>query len=175
MKKLKRILIIGGPGSGKTSVLRAIEKNGFNVHHEISREITAKAKQQGIERLFLTDPLAFSNELLAGRILQFKMATEGIHFYDRGIPDIPAYHVFTGDDIPAEFIKASEEHQYDMVFFLPPWEEIYENDSERYETYEQAVILGDILNNFYNKLGYAPVSVPKFDIEKRLTFINDHL
>ena len=70
MKKLKRILIIGGPGSGKTSVLRAIEKNGFNVHHEISREVTAKAKQQGIERLFLTDPLAFSNELLAGRILQ---------------------------------------------------------------------------------------------------------
>ena len=175
MKKVKRILLIGGPGSGKTSVLRAIEKNGFNVHHEISREVTAKAQEQGIEQLFLSDPFAFSNELLAGRILQFKKATEGIHFYDRGIPDIPAYHVFTGDDIPVEFIEASEEHLYDLVFFLPPWEEIYESDSERYESYEQAVVLGDILHSFYNKLGYAPISVPKLDIEDRLTFIKDHL
>lgn len=175
MKKLKRILIIGGPGSGKTSVLRAIEKNGFNVHHEISREVTAKAQKQGVEQLFLSDPFAFSNELLAGRILQFKKATEGIHFYDRGIPDVPAYHVFTGDDIPAAFMEASKEHRYDQVFFLPPWEEIYESDSERYETYEQAVVLGDILNSFYSKLGYDPISVPKLDIENRITFINDHL
>ena len=175
MKKVKRILLIGGPGSGKTSILRAIEKNGFNVHHEISREVTAKAREQGIDQLFLSDPFAFSNELLAGRISQFKKATEGIHFYDRGIPDIPAYHVFTGDDIPENFIEASKEHLYDQVFFLPAWKEIYESDSERYESYEQAVVLGDILNNFYSKLGYTPITVPKLDVENRLTFINDHL
>jgi predicted ATPase len=175
MEKLKRILIIGGPGSGKTSVLKAIEKGGFKVHHEISREVTAKAKKQGIDQLFLSDPFAFSNQLLEGRILQFKTAREGMHFYDRGIPDVPAYHVFTGDDIPAAFIKACEEHVYDQVFFLPPWEAIYESDDERYETYEQAVILSDILKVFYTQLGYTPISVPQSDIKDRFKFIKERI
>jgi predicted ATPase len=175
MKKLKRILIIGGPGSGKTSVLKTIEKGGFQVHHEISREVTAKAQEQGIEQLFLTDPFAFSNQLLDGRILQFKKAKEGLHFYDRGIPDVPAYHVFTGDEIPPAFIKACEEHIYDQVFFLPPWEAIYKSDKERYESYEQAVVLGDILKLFYTQLGYSPITVPQLDLENRCNFIKDHI
>lgn len=175
MKNLKRILIIGGPGSGKTSVLEAIERNGFKVHHEISREVTAKAQEQGIDQLFLTDPFAFSNQLLAGRIVQFNDAVEGIHFYDRGIPDVPSYHVFTGDDIPEQYMTACKEHVYDQVFFLPPWEDIYESDSERYETYDQAVVLGDILKRFYTKLDYTPIEVPKLDIEGRYNFIKNLL
>ncbi|WP_438969505.1 AAA family ATPase [Nonlabens sp.] len=175
MEKLKRILIIGGPGSGKTSVINSIEDGGYNVHHEISREVTAKAQEQGIEQLFLTDPFAFSNQLLAGRIAQFKNAIEGIHFYDRGIPDVPAYHIFTGDHIPDDYIEASNMYRYDQVFFLPPWEEIYKSDSERYESYEQAVVLGDILKNFYTKMGYTPITVPRIDIENRFQFIKDHL
>ncbi|AGC77974.1 putative ATPase [Nonlabens dokdonensis] len=175
MEKTKRILIIGGPGSGKTSVLATIEENGYYVHHEISREVTAKAQEQGIEQLFLSDPFAFSNQLLEGRIQQFKNIQEGINFYDRGIPDVPAYHVFTGDEIPDHFIQACKDYKYDQVFFLPPWEQIYESDNERYESYEQAVVLGDILLNFYKKLGYAPISVPKLDINSRYLFIKEHL
>lgn len=175
MEKLQRILIIGGPGSGKTSVLNTIEKGGFNVHPEISREVTAKAQEQGIEQLFLTDPFAFSNQLLAGRIVQFNNAIEGIHFYDRGIPDVPAYHIFSGDNVPEDFIEACKKYRYDQVFFLPPWQEIYKSDNERYESYEQAVVIGDILKSFYNKMGYTPISVPRLDIESRFQFIKDHL
>ena len=175
MEKTKRILIIGGPGSGKTSVLQTIEKNNLKVHHEISREVTANAQKSGIEQLFLTDPFAFSNQLLDGRIQQFKNAAPGINFYDRGIPDVPAYHVFTGDKIPEVFMKACKEYRYDQVFFLPPWEEIYESDNERYETYDQAVVLGDILLDFYKKLDYSPISVPKSSIENRYNFIIEQL
>lgn len=86
MEKALRILLIGGPGSGKTTLVQAIEELGYKVHHEISRMVTLKAQEKGIKQLFLTDPLAFSEALLQGRMLQFDEATTGLNFYDRGIP-----------------------------------------------------------------------------------------
>ena len=38
---------------------------------EISRQITLEAQENGIEQLFLEDPLLFSEQLLSGRQKQF--------------------------------------------------------------------------------------------------------
>lgn len=171
MEAIARILIIGGPGSGKSSVIYAIEQRGHVVHHEISRHVIKQAQEQGIDQLFLTDPLAFSNQLLAGRINQFNAAKTGVHFYDRGIPDVPAYHLFSGDTIPQEYLDASKVHRYDYIFYLPPWQDIYESDAERYETYEQALEIGHILFSFYKRLHYEPVTVPLTAVEERVDFI----
>ena len=171
MKKIKRILLIGGPGSGKTSIIKSIENVGYQVHHEISRLVTKRAQEKGIEQLFLKDPMAFSNELLKGRIDQYKEATTGVHFYDRGIPDVPAYHKFTGDEIPESYEQASNQYRYDSVFFLPPWEEIYESDNERYESFDQAVTIGSILLKYYKDLDYDVHEVPRASVEERLEFI----
>ena len=64
----KKIVLIGGPGTGKSSVL----KQSLNVvvsycMEEISREITIKAQKEGIDQLFLTEPILFSKLLLQGR------------------------------------------------------------------------------------------------------------
>jgi predicted ATPase len=34
--------------------------------------------------------------------------------------------------------SACREHTYSKIFILPPWEEIYISDHERYENFEQA-------------------------------------
>jgi len=175
MKDIKRILLIGGPGTGKTTLINHIESQGLLVHHEISRQVTLEAQEKGIEQLFLTNPMAFSNSLLAGRIDQFCKAKTGLNFYDRGIPDVPAYHVFTGAPISQNYIAACNEYIYDTVFYLPSWKEIYKSDNERYETFEQAVEINNILINYYKKLNYNPIKIPTGTIHERFEFIKSYI
>ena len=68
---VKKIIITGGPGTGKTSLIEELKKNNFKCFDEISREITLKYRKKGIEQLFLSNPNLFSQELLNGRVQQF--------------------------------------------------------------------------------------------------------
>lgn len=176
--KNKRILITGGPGSGKSSVIKKLESNGHYCLHEVSREVTAEAQKEGIEQLFLEDPFLFSFKLLEARVNQHhesKNSSENHVFIDRGIPDVLAYMDYFGTDYPATFQEACRLYKYDKVFLLPPWKEIYINDNERYETFEQAEIIHSYLQKTYLGFGYEPLEVPKNSIEKRCDFILNNL
>ncbi|WP_114903397.1 AAA family ATPase [Kordia sp. SMS9] len=170
----KRILIVGGPGTGKSTLITDLEAKGHVCFHEISREVTAAAQKRGIEQLFLTQPLLFSELLLKGRIEQFKDAeplNTPYAFYDRGIPDVAAYMDYTGDSYPEMFHNACYEYTYDIVFMLAPWEEIYEQDNERYESYEEAQKIQQYLTTAYEKHGYHLIDVPFGTVSERVTFI----
>jgi len=170
----KRVLIIGGPGTGKSTLITALEEKGYVCFHEISREVTAAAQKKGIEQLFLTQPLLFSELLLKGRIQQFKDAeplTTAFAFYDRGIPDVAAYMDYTGDAYPDMFRDACKAHVYDIAFILAPWKEIYEQDNERYESFEQAETIQKYLTAAYESYGYQLINVPFGTVAERVSFI----
>ena len=173
----KIILLIGGPSSGKTTLINHLEAEGYICYPEISREITLNARDEGVDQLFLENPMLFSERLLEGRIKQYENATtQGKHvFIDRGIPDVLAYMDFIGDAYPEKFIAACETYKYDMVFLLPPWEEIYTSDAERYESYEEATKIHDYLVATYKKFGYDLHEVPKTSVAARFQFIINHL
>lgn len=168
------VVIIGGPGTGKTTIIDGLLSLGYCCYPEISREVTMEAKKQGIEQLFLENPLLFSELLLEGRKKQYKNAQEEMHkvvFLDRGIPDVLAYMHYIGDAYPSFFDAACKEHQYSKIFILPPWEEIYVSDEERYENYEQAKLIYGHLVETYQKYGYELIEVPRDTVEKRIEFI----
>lgn len=172
--KANKIVITGGPGTGKTSIIRELEAKGHYCLHEISRQITLEAQQKGISQLFLTEPLLFSEMLLEGRIQQFLDADHfrcDHVFIDRGIPDVVAYMDYFGNDYPRVFSEVCREYVYDKVFLLPPWKEIYVSDNERYENFEQAESIHGHLNLSYGEAGYAVVEVPFGSLEERVEFI----
>ncbi len=174
----KRIVITGGPGTGKSSVISNLESKGHYCFHEVSRQITLEAQEQGIDQLFLDDPLLFSEKLLEARIKQYQNAQESsgkLVFLDRGIPDVVAYMDYFGTTYPSIFRNACVDHKYDRIFLMPPWDEIYETDNERYESFEEAQKIYEYLKKAYITFGYKPLEVPKQSIENRSNFILNNL
>ncbi len=169
-----KIVLTGAPGTGKSTVIKELEKRDKCCMHEISRDVILEARKSGTEQMFLKEPLLFSELLLKGRLEQYKEAEnlkEKFVFFDRGIPDVHAYMNYIGMDYPEKYEKISKENRYDFVFLMPPWEEIYITDNERYESFEQALAIHNHLLRTYESLNYAVVEVPKGTISERTDYI----
>tara|TARA_B100000795_G_scaffold269483_1_gene258983 strand:- start:789 stop:1331 length:543 start_codon:yes stop_codon:yes gene_type:complete len=170
----KKIVLIGGPGTGKSSVLEELKNRGFFCMQEVSREVTLKAQKDGIDQLFLKDPILFSQLLLEGRENQYIRAinsNSNLVFFDRGLPDIHAYMDYTNKEYPTYFKEKSLKFRYDYVFLFKPWREIFKSDNERYESFEESVIIDTYLQKSYKELNYIIINVPFNTIEKRTDFI----
>lgn len=174
----QKIVLIGGPGTGKTTVLNALKDKGFCCFDEVSRAVTLKAQKDGIEQLFLTEPLLFSEMLLKGREEQFLNANkrkEQIVFFDRGIPDVHAYMNYFKTAYPNLYLEKSKAYKYTKIFHFSPWEEIHTTDNERYETFEESLTIDQFLIEAYSDLGYNIINVPFGAIEERTNFILNSL
>ncbi len=171
-------MLIGGPGTGKTTVLQELRERQYTCMPEVSREVTLEAQKKGIEQLFLTDPLLFSKMLMEGRERQYieaEKSNSNMVFFDRGLPDIHAYMDYTKDEYPDIFIKKSKQYPYDFVFLFKPWKLIYTSDNERYESFEQSEEIDQFLQNSYLKLGYKIIDVPFGSVDQRVNFILNRL
>ena len=175
---IETVVIIGGPSSGKTTLIEKLKEKGYTCYPEVSREVIKEAQERGIEQLFLEQPLLFSELLLEGRIKQFQQAKKeetDIVFLDRGIPDVLAYMDYIGDSYPNSFDEACKLHTYSKIFILPIWKEIYVSDKERYESYEQAILIQEHLTETYQKYGYELIEIPKDTVENRVQFLLQQL
>lgn len=169
-----KIVITGGPGTGKSTVIEALTKRDFMCMPEISRAVTLNARKNGTEQLFLTKPLLFSELLLEGRVNQFieaETSNNELVFFDRGIPDVHAYMNYISIDYPQSYIVKSNLYRYNYIFLMPPWEEIYITDNERYENFEQALAIHNHLERTYKDLNYPIIEVPTGTVDERIDFI----
>jgi len=118
--------------------------------------------------------LLFSQLLLDGRENQFLEASVKNNkkvFFDRGIPDVHGYMNYLGVTYPKNYIEKSNQHRYSNIFMMPPWEEIYTTDNERYESYEQSLAIYNHLKKTYIQLNYDIVEVPIGNVQERVHFI----
>ena len=181
----KRIVITGGPGTGKTMLVTALEQEGFFCFHEVIRDMTLEAKNGNTENLELVNPIAFvedsksfNEKLLQLRLAQFHKANNpNVHsyFYDRGMPDVLAYMDYFGQVYEPSYQELCAKHRYDQILILPPWKEIYVQDNERMENFEQATAIHEHLENTYRSLGYDIIKVPFGTVTERLQFVKESI
>lgn len=179
----KRIVITGGPSTGKTAVIEVLQQKGYHCLEEVIRAMTLAKKTEESDVVFesnpivsVTDPAAFNQMILDARVDQYKStlkSSDELVFFDRGIPDVLAYMDCFQQEYDESFKNACSTNKYDLIFLMPPWKEIHVVDNERFETYEESLRVNECLENSYTSFGYDVQIVPKDTILNRVNFILD--
>ena len=176
MPESKRVVVSGGPGTGKTSIVSELERRGFVCYHEISREIIQEELQKQSDVLPWDNLTAFSERVIQGRLQQFLNAKPGLNFYDRSMVDSLAYMHKDGLPLNPVWEKYVRDHRYqEQVFVTGPWQEIFENDHERRESWQQLLHIHEYLVSTYQDLGYEVVMLPKLPLQKRVDFLLENI
>jgi predicted ATPase len=177
MNDIRKYVVTGGPGFGKTSIINELERRGYNSVHEISRSIIKEQLDSGGDVLPWKNLGIFSRLVFERRVQQHVETPEHLHsFFDRGVPDVVAYMVRDELELPEKYVHALSELNYNQFIFLtPPWQDIFINDNERKESYEQACSIHTYITDTYNKLGYTTLEIPKVNVSERVDFILSNL
>ena len=169
-------VVTGGPGSGKTTLIEALRREGFATSDEAGRRVIKAQMAISGRALPWIDPPLFAELMLAADMDAYEAlsAVPGTVFFDRGVPDVIGYLRLVGETVPAHIIKAAELYCYNRrVFIAPPWPEIFTQDRERKQTAEEAERTYRAMVATYSELGYELVELPRASVEERLAFVLD--
>ncbi|MFU0503160.1 AAA family ATPase [Pseudaminobacter sp. NGMCC 1.201702] len=167
-------VLTGGPGSGKTTLIEALGAAGFPTSVEAGRAIIRDQSAIGGPALPWSDPAAFAELMLSWEMRSYAIASAASSpvFFDRGVPDVVGYLRLTGLPVPAHIEKAAEVFRYNRkAFILPPWAEIFSQDTERRQSFAEARRTFDAMAETYARFGYELISVPTGPIAERMEFI----
>jgi predicted ATPase len=166
-------LFTGGPGVGKTTLLRHLQALGEAVVEETHRTVIAEQAAAGSRALPWGDFAAYCELCVRRDIEKFDaMAGESDRvFFDRGMLD--------GFDprwtAPPELEAAARNRRYNRrIFVFPPWREIYETDAERRQDWTEAQATFPRILDMVARFGYAPMIVPSGPVPERAAFVLAH-
>jgi predicted ATPase len=169
-----RFVIAGGPGSGKSTLLRALAESGEICYEESSRVLIREQLAQAGPLVPWMDVLAFARE--CGKRMQAQLADSARHercYFDRGLPDLIGYLRRGGYDAPDGWREASRAYA-SVVFFAPPWREIFVNDAERPQSFAEAQELSTHIRRAYLDCGFRLIDLEKSSVADRLRQVLAH-
>lgn len=173
----RHVILTGGPGGGKSSLLEVLREKGYVCVDEVARDLIKEEVARKGEALPWKDAEKFRDRMFEAQLKACARAPiEGTVFFDRGPIDCIAYSHLEGISVPEKIQEESRKIQfYKKVFATPPWEEIYKNDAERKQSFQEAVDTYEQIVATYREYGYEVVVLPKAHLEKRVDFLLEEI
>jgi predicted ATPase len=187
MKNIKKIVLTGGPFSGKSTLISELESLGYPIAQEAALLVIAYLN----ETLGVAAQIEFRNsnidkiqEMIYEKQVQLENHAVSLaikhHFNfiicDRGVYDGLSYYKLFGKPANKSLIKKIEQHTYDNVFVcevLPNFDA--RSDTGRFEDLEASKKLSNYSYDIYSKVTPNVLWLPVMSIEERLNFILDSI
>ena len=167
---MRRFIITGAPGAGKTAIIRQLELDGFGVVEEAATDVIAAAHAHGTDELWRHPSFidAIVN-LQKGRQIRASYQPDEIQFHDRSVVCTAALAGWLGYPyspfLTSELGRIKKEGIYESrVFFITPTE-------ARRISFEDTVRFEKVHEQTYRDFGFELISVEPASLVERVRII----
>jgi predicted ATPase len=170
---MKRFIVTGTPGSGKTAIIRQLECEGFSVAEEAATDVIALEQARGIAEPW-THPSFIDSIANLQKQRQMRAAGE-VQFHDRSVVCTAALAAYLGYpmsvtlSLELERIQAEAIYQK-RVFFVRNLGFITPSEARRI-SFEEALRFERIHEEAYRNFGFEIFSVEAGSVAERVAAI----
>jgi predicted ATPase len=177
---MRRYILTGTPGSGKTSLLHELKRLGYAVVEEAATDVIALEHKAGNPEPWRQPDFIDKISLLQKqRQLEAATSPAQLQVYDRSPICTLALSHYLGYPPSAGLLQELERIERDniyhkQVFFIENLG-FCQPTAARKITFEEALLFEDIHAKTYTALGYDLIKIPRGSVEERLQLITQLL
>ena len=177
---MKRSILTGTPGAGKTSILHALKSQGYGVVEEAATEVIAREQSRGnLEPHLRPDFIDSIVRLQKQRQLETALAPSDLQWYDRSPVCTLALSRYLGYPPSAalreELARIERERIYQRQVFFIQHLGFCQQTSARKITFEESLVFERIHEETYLSLGYDLIRIAPDALSERVHHIMEYL
>lgn len=173
---MRRFIVTGAPGAGKTAIIRQLELEGFSVVEEAATDVIAAACAQGAAEPWkdtsFIDAIA---RLQKDRQMRACHQPDEVQFHDRSVICTAALAVYLGyplsQFLTSELERVSKEAVYETrVFFVRNLGFVTPTEARRI-SFEDTLRFEKVHEAIYREYGYELVPIERGSVAERVATI----
>ncbi len=169
-----KFVLTGGPNVGKSTLLEALGKEGFQIIPESARELIKKAKNAGRPKPAHNENLVeqFQKDLFRLQTAKENQCNKGLIFLDRCLIDGLAFCTYYNIQPPEGLLRTIQQTNYEIVFLIDSLEPLI-----RYKDPDMGKRLHELLTQIYQEYGYTftnkkLIRVPAFLFDEQQNYLS---
>jgi predicted ATPase len=173
---MRRYILTGAPGAGKTSILRRLTDLGYGVVEEAATAVIARAQAQGEDEPWTR--ASFIDEIVTlQRQRQLAAPTKGsVHVFDRSPVCTLALATFLGRPVTqalaTELERVTSEGIYERQVFFIRNLGFCEPTPARRISFQDSLVFEQVHEKSYRALGYELIDIPAGDLAHRVAAVS---